>query len=277
MSIAEFLLGLATGLVLGGLIVWIIRGRRSSSSDSQLQNMQQHLKHELTVKETLTTERDSARTESRRLHGEYEARKTKMELLQQQLSDQEQVEETMKLVFKQVAHEGLVEQGKHLSENQKKTLDDVLSPLRDRLKEFQAKVESSQSESGKTNAALIEQIKALTELNKSVGEDATNLTRALKGESKTQGNWGEMVLERVLEASGLVNGTHYRTQEALTSEEGTKVLPDVIVDLPDDRHLIIDSKVSLTAYENYTSADEGSSERKGFLKAHIDSVKNHIK
>ena len=163
-------------------------------------------------------------------------------------------------------------------------LNNLLRPLGDNLKDFREKVEQVYSTESKERFSLGERIKELVELNNRLSEDANNLTRALKGDSKMQGNWGEMILERLLQASGLIEGEHYTRQEFLkdergevvTNEEnGQKMQPDILIKYPDDREMIIDSKVSLTAYTAYTSA-ENKEEQTRLLKAHLQSVRTHI-
>lgn len=163
-------------------------------------------------------------------------------------------------------------------------LGNLLRPLDEKIKDFKEKVEQAYSTEAKERFSLGERIKELVELNNRLSEDANNLTRALKGDSKMQGNWGEMILERLLQASGLIEGEHYFRQEflkdergeVLTNEEsGQKMQPDILVKYPDDREMIIDSKVSLTAYSAYTAADDRE-EKSRLLKSHLQSVRNHI-
>lgn len=163
-------------------------------------------------------------------------------------------------------------------------LSTLLRPLDEKIKDFKEKVEQVYSTEAKERFSLGERIKDLVELNNRLSEDANNLTRALKGDSKMQGNWGEMILERLLQASGLIEGEHYFRQEFLkdergeiiTSEEsGQKMQPDILIRYPDEREMIIDSKVSLTAYSSYTSAED-KEEQSRWLKAHLQSVRNHI-
>jgi DNA recombination protein RmuC len=148
--------------------------------------------------------------------------------------------------------------------------------LREKISDFEKKVELTNTESIKNHSALREQLTNLKELNQQITKEASNLTRALKGDSKAQGNWGEYILESILEKSGLVKGREYFIQESLTSEDGKRLQPDVVIKLPDSKNLIIDSKVSLVAYERFMSADD-ETERSIQLKQHILSLRQHIK
>ncbi|WP_018988359.1 DNA recombination protein RmuC [Aromatoleum toluclasticum] len=178
--------------------------------------------------------------------------------------------------FKSLANDILEEKAKRFTEQNQTNLGQLLDPLRVKLHEFQGKVEQVYVQEGKDRSAVAEQVRQLMELNQALSQDAKNLTRALKGSSKTQGNWGELILERVLEASGLRKGEEYDVQESHTRDDGSRGQPDVVIHLPEDRHLVVDAKVSLTAYEDYASAeDEG--ERNAAVKRHLDSVRGHIK
>ena len=152
-----------------------------------------------------------------------------------------------------------------------------LNPLKEKIQSFEKKVEDTNKESIHRNSALNEQIKGLKDLNLQMSKEATNLTKALKGDSKTQGNWGELILERVLEKSGLEKGREYDLEKSFSSDmEGkTRLRPDVIINLPDNRKMIVDSKVSLTAYEQYVNA-ETEDQKAVFLKEHLSSLKRHI-
>lgn len=170
----------------------------------------------------------------------------------------------------------LEENSKKFSEQNKNSLDQILTPLRDRIREFEKKVDDSYKMEAMERNSLKGEIKNLIELNKQISDEANNLAKALKGDSKKQGNWGEVILERILERSGLHKGSEYDVQVSTVNEEGRRLQPDVIVFLPDNKHLIIDSKVSLVAYEAMVSSDSDE-ERERFLKEHITSVRNHIK
>jgi DNA recombination protein RmuC len=145
-----------------------------------------------------------------------------------------------------------------------------------KLEEFKKKVEETYEKGTQERFTLKEQIRQMADLNKTMSEDAKNLTKALKGDSKAQGNWGEVILERILERSGLTKGREYEVQQSVTTEEGRRLQPDVVVHLPDEKYLVIDSKVSLTAYERYSSADTDA-EAATALKQHIASLKAHYK
>lgn len=178
--------------------------------------------------------------------------------------------------FKNLANDILEEKSKRFSEQNQQSLCQLLDPLKTKLQEFQGKVEQVYVQEGKDRSALAEQVRQLMELNKTVSQEANNLTKALKGSNKTQGNWGELVLERVLEGSGLRKGEEYDVQESHTLPDGRRLQPDVVVHLPDDRHLVIDAKATLVAYEDYANAED-EKHRDAALKRHLDAVRSHIK
>jgi DNA recombination protein RmuC len=150
-----------------------------------------------------------------------------------------------------------------------------LTPLQDKIQLFEKKVEDTHKESIDYHAALRQQILGLREMNIQMSKETINLTKALKGDSKMQGNWGELVLERVLEKSGLEKGREYEVQQAFTTDEGNRVFPDVVINLPDGKKMIVDSKVSLTAYEKYIN-EEDEELKTNFLKEHVNSIKRHV-
>jgi DNA recombination protein RmuC len=206
---------------------------------------------------------------SHKLATETEASQEKLALLidaKQTLSDQ----------FKNLANEILEDKSKRFTEQNQTNLGALLDPLKIRITEFQSKIEDTYVKEGKERTALGEQVRQLMELNNQLSEDAKNLTRALRGSSKTQGNWGELVLERVLEASGLRKGEEYVVQTGHTREDGTRALPDVVIHLPESRSLVVDAKVSLVAYEEF-AISEVELDRVAASKRHIESVKNHIR
>ncbi len=178
--------------------------------------------------------------------------------------------------FKNLANDILEEKSKRFSEQNQQSLGQLLEPLKTRLQEFQGKVEQVYVQEGKDRSALAEQVRQLMELNRTVSQEANNLTRALKGSNKTQGNWGELILERVLETAGLRKGEEFDVQESHTTGDGKRLQPDVVLHLPEDRHLVIDAKATLVAYEDYANAEDDK-HREAALKRHLDAVRTHIK
>lgn len=177
--------------------------------------------------------------------------------------------------FEQLANRIFDEKSQRFQSHSREALEQQLKPFRDQLTEFRGRVDHIYSDENRERGELKEQLKNLQEMNRSISKEAQNLTRALKGDNKAQGNWGEVILERVLEESGLRKGHEYLTQQSFTDDSGKRRQPDVIVRLPDDKDIVIDAKVSLIAYERYCSSeDEG--ERQAFLREHAQSVKAHI-
>lgn len=178
--------------------------------------------------------------------------------------------------FKTLATEILEEKAKRFTEQNQTNIGQLLEPLKVKLTEFQGKVEEVYIKEGQERSALAQQVKHLMELNKQLSDDAHNLTRALKGSSKTRGNWGEMILEKILESSGLRKGYEYDVQESHTRDDGSRAQPDVIIHLPEERHIVVDAKVTLNAYEEYVNFEDDA-ERDAALKRHLDAVRGHIK
>lgn len=178
--------------------------------------------------------------------------------------------------FKVLANEVLEDKSKRFTEQNQTNISQLLEPLKVKISEFQGEVQKVYVQEGKDRSALAEQVKQLMSLNTQLSKDAHNLTSALKGQAKTQGNWGELILEKVLEASGLRKGHEYDVQESHTRADGTRAQPDVVVHLPEDKHLIVDAKVSLTAYEQHANAETDLA-RDAAMKRHLDSVRAHIR
>ena len=204
--------------------------------------------------------------------------KTLEEKLQTQKQEIEELQKKFSDAFKNLANEILEEKTKKFTEQNRSNLDELLNPLKEKIKDFETKVEQTNEKNRMSNKSLEEQIKGLKDLNKKMSDDANNLTKALKGESQIQGNWGEVILERILEESGLRKGIEYETQGrgmGLKSEEGNPSKPDFIIKLPENKHVIIDSKVSLINYERMVSS-ETDEQRQGYLKALNNSIKAQI-
>lgn len=250
--------------------------------DSENQKQNETFNHQLNeLRQQITkteNEREDIRREKEFLNAELTRRNTEYDNLQQQnlKRDEElaQQQEQLRKDFELLANKILEEKSNKFTEQNKENIKNILNPLQEKILTFEKKVEDTQKESISMHSALKEQLLGLKDLNQQMTKEATNLTRALKGDSKMQGNWGELVLERVLEKSGLEKDREYFVQQSFTRADGTRVLPDVVLHLPDNKKMIIDSKVSLTDYERYVNADED--ERAIFLKAHLNSIKKHI-
>ncbi len=178
--------------------------------------------------------------------------------------------------FELLANTILEDKTKRFTDQNQKNLDQLLGPLKTQLQEFQRKVDDVYVQEGKDRTALHTQVRQLMELNQQLSQDAHSLTQALKGSSKIQGNWGEVILQRLLEASGLREGYEYELRETYPREDGHRAQPDVVIHLPEDKHLVVDAKVSLTAYAEYSSVDDDLA-REGAAGRHLDSVRRHIK
>ena len=203
------------------------------------------------------------------VEAERRASAEKLQLLQE-------ARESLTHQFKSLANDILEEKGKRFAEQSQQNLGQLLDPLRMRLQEFQGKVELFYDTEGKQRSALAQQVHQLMGLNQVLSEDAKNLTHALKGSTKAQGNWGELILERVLELAGLRPGIEYDVQESHLRDDGTRAQPDVVIHLPEDRHLVVDAKVSLIAYEEFANA-ESDLQRAAAQRRHMESVRQHIK
>ncbi|WP_394132072.1 DNA recombination protein RmuC [Marinobacter nauticus] len=223
--------------------------------------------------ETLSEELGQLKVELREqqvtLDKERRSASEKLELL-------EKNRDALKQEFENLANRIFDQKSERFSQQSKTSLDSLLNPFRDQLQDFRKRVEDVYTTETRDRQALRSEIKSLQELNRQITEEAANLTRALKGDKKIQGNWGELILERVLERSGLRKGVEYETQGSYRDEDNQLLRPDVIVHLPDQRNLVIDSKVSLVAYQQWVTADQ-EEERAAALKQHVEAVRNHIR
>ena len=238
--------------------------------DQQAAARQQHGDDERRRLEMALRERDARLAElETRLQAEREQLASRLTFVKEQ-------EQMLRLQFEQLATRIFDEKSQKFTEQNRTGLDTLLSPLREQLKDFREKVETTYGNEARERFALKEQLTRLEGLNKQISDDANNLTKALKGDKKLQGNWGEVILSRVLEESGLREGHEYVTQFSVTDEDGQRRLPDVIVRLPENRDIVIDAKVSLVDYERYCSSDD-EAERERALKAHTSALRNHIR
>ena len=271
---------LVVGLFVGAGTIWLILRALSIRLTEQLIASQQDTKRLTSELDALAVLRNQITIEKQELNTEIAKLTTTLELersqAEEKLEFRKNAEEQLSNRFKALASEIFDDKSRKFTDQNKINLDQLLEPLKIKITEFQGKVQEVYIQEGKDRSALSEQVKQLMALNYQLSEDAHNLTRALKGEAKAQGNWGELILERVLEASGLRKGHEYNVQESYTREDGTRVQPDVVIHLPEDRHLIVDAKVSLTAYEEHTNTDTDL-ERNSTIKRHLESVRSHIK
>ena len=280
-SILIGFLALIIGFVIGKLLAKgsLESAKTSLENSKQLledtkkytSNTIQQLKQE--HKDLLTEKEDILRVNIR----QDEALKNLQEKLNTQKQEVENLQEKFTKEFENLANKILEEKSTKFAEQNSKSLQEILNPLQKNIEKFEKKVEDTHKESIDRHAALRQQIIGLKELNAQMSKETINLTKALKGDSKTQGNWGELVLERVLEKSGLEKGITYELEKSFTDESGKqqRLRPDVIIHLPDNKKMIVDSKVSLTAYEQYVNADNDD-EQAQFLKDHIASLNRHV-
>lgn len=216
--------------------------------------------------EEYKTELATAKADGSNLHQKLLEQKNELDELNQRFTKE----------FENLANRILDEKGKKFTELNENNIKNILDPLRSRINEFENKIQQTHVEQEKERSALKEQLRTLTDMNKKMSDETINLTRALKGEAKMQGNWGEMILEKILEKSGLRKGMEYDVQASFTAENGSRLQPDVIIHLPDQKKLVVDSKVSLVAYERYNSSDS-KEEQEQYLREHVLSLRNHVK
>jgi len=238
-------------------------------ADKQLQD--ERVRHEATV----SVLNQDLLIEKNRMAKAEEQFKAQRERLADQEKSINEIQQKFQLEFQNVANKLLDEKSQKFVETNRANLDVLLNPLKENIKAFEEKVDKVYNMEAAERNTLKGVITQLMDLNKLISNEAQNLTKALKGDNKKQGNWGEVILERVLERSGLVKDQEYRMQASLTSSDGSRFQPDVIIDLPDEKHLVIDSKVSLIAYERLVNC-ETEDERKLYSKAHVESIRSHV-
>lgn len=285
-----FALALGIGFFLGKIIASANSKTETSSlneklhsANSQLEltrqqqqservNLEKSLERHLSDIQNLRTEKDALAIQLTKKEADYA---NLYEKHREQKSEVEQLQEKFTKEFENLANKILDEKSLKFTEQNKTNLSNILSPLQEKIQLFEKKVEDTHKESIDYHAALRQQILGLREMNEQMSRETVNLTKALKGDSKMQGNWGELVLERVLEKSGLEKGREYEVQQSFTNEFGQRVFPDVVVNLPDGKKMVIDSKVSLVAYEKFCN-EEDDILRANCLKEHVNSIKRHV-
>jgi DNA recombination protein RmuC len=243
-------------------------GTIAESLRRDAQNSKEELSQERSKSESLQISLTRLQTENSNLVERLSEQKTQLEDLQTQFKQE----------FENLANKILEDKSKRFSEQNETQLKNILDPLKDRIRDFEKRVNDTHNESEKERSALKEQLRALADMSKRMSDETLNLTRALKGDSKKQGNWGELILEKVLEKSGLTKGREYHVQQSFTQDDSSRLQPDVIIHLPDNKNLVVDAKVSLLSYERYVSADEEDKIGQAVhLKEHISSIRSHIK
>jgi DNA recombination protein RmuC len=244
----------------------LIEREKNKSLLSQLAEAKESLEAERQKVIELNNSLSASEADYRNLEEKLTERKKEMDTIQEKFTAE----------FKNLANEILEKNSAKFNDLNKNSMGELLNPLKDKILTFEKKVEEAYDKELRDKISLREEVKKLYELNNRISEEANNLTRALKGDTRKQGDWGEVILETILERSGLSKDREYRKQVISTNAGGDMIKPDYLVLLPDKRHIIIDSKVSLVAYENFVNtADETA--RPKFLKAHLESMKNHVK
>jgi DNA recombination protein RmuC len=282
-----YILSGTTGFFILTALVLLVTGlNRASRQSTRIAELQTRLEQERSDNDRLVTESGVLRTDLSATQQQYRQVKEEEARLDARSSEalrsaQEKIEllqsarDQMKVEFSSLANRIFEEKTERMTQTNKTSLDHTLAPLKTQLQEFRKKVEDVYDKETRDRVSLRHELEQLKKLNEQMSEDAVNLTRALKGDKKTQGNWGEVVLERVLEQSGLRKGVEYETQVNLQAEDGGRRLPDVIIRLPEGKDVVVDSKVSLVDYEQYINADDDD-ERQAFLQRHVTAISNHI-
>ena len=282
------LLFLLIGLLIGGIAAWFIAKYKYTSQTNSIPFDELKERYVLKdVHESLERQSDLYRDDlldkeqELRAFGNQIARKEETILnLEDKLQNQKQEIETMQTrlqtEFENIANRLLEEKSSKFTQQNSIQLNHILNPLKEKIKEFETSIEKRYWEESKDRISLKKEIEQLRDLNMQLSTDANNLVNALKGDSKSQGDWGEIRLEMLLEKAGLTKGIHYQSQVSYRDDDGNQKRPDFIINLPNGKHLIIDSKVSLVAYEKFFNSDNSKKEEK-HLKAHVESVRNHIR
>lgn len=282
---------LVIGLIIGAVAAYIIAKYKYSSGvaitpveldDLKSQKTRAEEKVNLFQSEVdeLKTSLEAQRSKYLELNSDYHKITTQNINLEEKLENQkkeiERMQEKFSTEFKNIANEILEDKSRRFTEQNQQNLKNILDPLRENISEFRKRVDEIHASDTKSYTELTTHLKNLQELNLRMSDEAENLTKALKGDTKVMGSWGEYVLESILEKSGLVKDDHYSIQESFTDKNGKRLRPDIVIKLPDQKSIIIDSKVSLVAYEKYSSAEDEIT-RERAVKEHIISLRNHIK
>ena len=280
MEIAYLIIGLFTGIVIGVLYSKNKTDKSQPNIDTSQYVSKELYQSEKNRIEKIETDNRIKQDQIGDLKAAVSSRDATIENLNLKIKEEGErllkQQKHLESQFENMANKILEQKSEKFAQQNQKNIDQILKPLGVKIKSFEESIEDKYVKDQESRAGLAKQISMLQIANQKISQDAVNLTNALKGDSKVQGDWGELQLEVLLEKSGLKKELHFRTQNSEKDEDGNEKRPDCIIDLPDDKNLIIDSKVSLTSYEQYSNA-ETEEERKQYLKKHIDSIKNHIR
>ena len=285
------ILFLLAGLAVGFIVVFLVFRLRGKDSENELIVVRAQYEKDLIRLEEKTVylqnekDRLSAWLERSESEKEEQMRKlagagTELINLQDKLATQkkemEELQKKFTTEFENVAHRILKQNSDEFTQVNQKNISGILDPLREKIRLFENKVQETYEKGLKDQTDLKAELKKLQDLNMKISDDANNLTRALKGDVKKQGNWGEVILERILERSGLTEGREYEKQFSLADDEGERLQPDIVIHLPEQKHIVVDSKVSLVAYDRLVNAPDDSSLQQ-FTREHLASVRSHVK
>ncbi|MBK7850813.1 MAG: DNA recombination protein RmuC [Bacteroidetes bacterium] len=282
---------LITGIVIGAILMWFYSKNKGHAEQEALNLRINELDKERSVLadrvEQTLLQTENARKQNEKERQEYvqlnallaqqeTTNKNLQEKLMLQKEELESLQQRFTKEFENLANKILDEKSQKFTEQNKTQLDIILNPLKDKIRDFEQKVDNAYKAESAERNSLKGEIKSLVELNKQISEEANNLVKALKGDTKKQGNWGELILEKILERSGLIKDEEYKMQVSAQNEIGNRIQPDAVIYLPDSKHIIVDSKVSLVAYEAMVNAPDEEI-REQSLREHVLSVRSHIK
>ncbi|HKJ05556.1 MAG TPA: DNA recombination protein RmuC [Geopsychrobacteraceae bacterium] len=291
------IVAVATGLVCGSGMVWLLMRKQVVATERKIQGAVEELsdksvniarlEEKLTQIQTLKDQLQSSHINYNQLAGEKAAADNENSRLSEQLKAERarlqenmavlgHAKETLKVEFQNIANQIFDDKSKRFADQSRTNLNTILAPFKDQIRAFEQKVSDTYEKEGRERFSLMKEVQRLQDLNQQISVDAENLTKALKGDTQTQGAWGEMILERILEESGLRKGIEYDAQGGFRDANGKLLKPDVVIHLPEEKDIVVDSKVSLVAYERYVQSIE-EDERERAIKAHLVSINNHLK
>ena len=277
--IFAFVIALFIGIYIGKKLLAANSKSEKSSLEEKINGLYQQIEQFKSQLNQTVQERETIRTEKESLAIQLSKKETDFENLwernKEQKEEVEKLQEKFTKEFENLANKILEEKTNKFTEQNKENLKNILEPLQNKIQLFEKKVEDTHKESIDYHAALRQQILGLREMNEQMSKETLNLTKALKGDSKMQGNWGELILERVLEKSGLEKGREYEVQQSFVTDDGNRVFPDVVINLPDGKKMVVDSKVTLTAYERYINEEDDDAKAQ-HLKEHVMALKRHV-